>query len=82
MLKWVIAEEELDLQDSFELEANGRALRQLEYLAPSFKLIDEDPAFFDASLTINDKEVRPFNFEWRQGTLSHKIAEAIQDDPA
>ena len=41
---------------------------------------DEDPAFFDANVLINDAEVHSGNFEWRAGTFSHKIAEQIDDE--
>ena len=46
-------------------------------MAPNFKLIDEDPEEFDATVSINNKQVNNDIFEWRQGTLSHKIAEKI-----
>ena len=46
-------------------------------------MVEEDPAFFDATLYINNltfgQEVFKGSFEWRVGTLSHKIAESIQD---
>ena len=63
------------------LEANGAALSSLQYMGPNFKLVDEDPEFFDATVYINDDEnnVHRGSFEWRAGTLSHKIAERIQD---
>ena len=48
MLKWVIADSDSDQPDIFTLEANGSALSQLEYLAPGFKLVEEDPEFYDA----------------------------------
>ena len=79
MLKWVIADPDSDNQDTFELESSGTPLSQLEYLAPNFKLVDEDPEFFDAYVDINGDEVNRGGFEWRAGTLSHKITEAIQD---
>ena len=67
------------MTDIFTLEANGSDLSQLEYLAPNFRLIDEDPEFFYASVKINNIEVHKGNFEWRSGTLSHKIAEKLED---
>ena len=78
VLKWVIADDDSDLQDNFELESNGDALSQLVYLAPNFKLIEEDPTFFDAMVQINGKFVS-HGFEWRAATLSHKITEAVDD---
>ena len=54
MLKWSIADEDSDQPDVFSLEANGVALDKLDYLAPNFKLVDQDPAFFDAMVFIND----------------------------
>ena len=88
MLKWVPADPDSDMQDTFELEANGAALSSLDYMVPNFKLVDEDPAFFDAIVFINfDQENEDENepaisgsFEWRAGTLSHEIAAGIQDD--
>ena len=85
MLKWVVADPDSDLTDSFTLEANGAALDTLEYLVPNFKLVETEVAFFDATIYINrlnykDKPVHFGNFEWRAGTLSHKIAEKIQDE--
>ena len=81
MLKWDIADSDTGLPDIFTLEANGAALSKLEYLGPDFKLVDEDPAFFDAWLWLNNedygKEVHGGSFEWRAATLSHKIAEKI-----
>ena len=61
------------------LEANGAALSSLQYMGPNFKLVDEDPEFFDARVEINGDEVHSGSFEWRAGTLSHKIAEHVQD---
>ena len=37
-------------------------------------------AFFDSSVKINGKSVHSGNFEWRAGTLSHKILEKIEED--
>ena len=79
MLKWVTADEDTDQESSFKLEANGSDLSQLEYLAPNFKLVGTDPEFFDAVVTLDDEEVHTGSFEWRAATLSHKIAEKIQD---
>lgn len=57
------------------LEVNGAALSTLAYLDPKFKITDEDPAFFDATVRINNNiEVTRGGFEWRAGTLGHKIA--------
>ena len=78
-LKWVPADPDSDLKDTFMLEANGADLSSLEYMGPNFKLVDEDPAFFDTRVVINGKRVHAGSFEWRTGTLSHKIAELIQD---
>ena len=82
VLKWIYADPDSDLQDTFALEANGADLSSLEYMSPDFKLVDEDPAFFDATVIINDEEepVHAGSFEWRAGTLSHKITECIQDE--
>ena len=79
VLKWVFADPESDLHDTFALEANGAALDTLEYMVPTFKLVEADVAFFDANVEINRVDVHSGNFEWRAGTLSHKIAEKIQD---
>ena len=77
MLKWVFADEDSELNDTFELEANGANLGTLDYMAPNFKLVDEDPEFFDARVKINGERLNYDSFEWRQGTLSHKIAEKV-----
>ena len=42
-------------------------------------MVDDDPEFFDAEVVINKIGINDGNFEWRAGTLSHKITEAIQD---
>ena len=83
VLRWVVADPESGLPDTFALEANGAALDTLDYLVPNFQLIATDVAFFDAIVYINDlsKKVHSGNFEWRAGTLSHKIAEKIEDEP-
>ena len=54
-------------------------------MVPDFKLVETDIAFFDATVRILYK-INGFgtfehsgNFEWRAGTLSHKIAEQVQD---
>ena len=78
-LKWAPADPDSDLEDTFMLEANGAALSSLQYMGPNFKLVDEDPEFFDARVEINGDEVHSGSFEWRAGTLSHKIAEHVQD---
>ena len=82
VLKWVVADPDSDLPDTFALEANGDALTTLEYMSPSFQLEDKDPAFFDADVFINndDEPMHKGNFEWRAGTFSHKIAEHIRDE--
>ena len=82
MLKWVFAATDSDQLDTFMLEANGANLSSLDYMVPHFKLVDEDPAFFDAVLKINSdyNQVNSGSFEWRVGTFSHKIAENIQDE--
>lgn len=64
------------------LEANGSTLSELEYFTPNFKMVDEDPIFFDATVYINEKIVNLGSFEWRVGTLNHKITEKIEDQPA
>ena len=74
MLKWVVADTESGLPDSFALEANGDELSSLQYMVPTFQLVETDMAFFDASVYINDKRVHSGHFNWRAGTLSHKIA--------
>ena len=79
MLKWVIADPDSGLEDIFTLESNGSALSQLEYLDPNFKMVDENPEFFDAIVRINGNAVHSGSFEWRAGTLSHKIAEHVED---
>ena len=79
VLKWVIADPDSDQSDIFTLESNGTALSQLEYLDPNFKMVEEDPEFFDATVYINNDEVNRGSFEWRAGTLSHKIAAKIHD---
>ena len=81
VLKWVIVDPDTGLPEIFTLEANGAALSQLEYLAPDFKMVDEDPAFFDAWFSLNNHDhaeaVHIGSFEWRAATLGHKIAEKI-----
>ena len=82
VLKWVIADPDSDFKDIFVLEANGLPLSQLEFLAPNFKIEDDDQEFFDATLFINEDYKNPIHrgsFEWRTGTLSHKIVEQIHD---
>ena len=79
MLKWVFANPDTGLRDTFDLEANGAVLSSLEYLSPNFKLVDADLEFFDAYVEINEAYGLKGSFEWRAGTLSHKIAEKIQD---
>ena len=79
VLKWLKADEDSGVEGFFMIEANGQMLAKLEYLSPSFKLIDEDPAFFDADLSINGKEAVLDSFEWRTGTLGHKILQATED---
>ena len=54
MLKWAIANPNSGLPDTFALEVNGAALETLEYLVPSFKLVETDVYFFDATVMIND----------------------------
>ena len=73
MLKYVKDDE------VFILESNGTPTTQLEYLSPQFRLVDEDPEFFDAEFAINDDYVVKDSFEWQTGTFSHKITEAIDD---
>ena len=53
MLKWIIADPDSGLPDTFALEANGAALDSLEYMVPDFKLFETDMTFFDASVNIN-----------------------------
>ena len=77
MLKWVVTDPDSGLTDSFTLEANGAALDTLEYMVPNFQLVETEVAFFDATVIINSDKVHSGNFEWRAGTLSHKIAEKI-----
>ena len=82
VLKWVLADPESDQSDTFELEANGHDLSSLDYMSTNFKLVDEDPEFFDAEIYINfkslfDGRIHQGSFEWRPGTLSHKILEAV-----
>ena len=48
MLKWVFADPESGLPDTFALETNGAALDTLEYMVPTFQLVERDVAFFDA----------------------------------
>ena len=79
MLRWVFADTESGLPDTFALEANGAALDTLDYLVPTFQLVERDVAFFDAIVKINGNDVHSGNFKWRAGTLSHKIAEHIED---
>ena len=55
VLKWVIADPESGLPDTFALEANGAALDTLEYMVSTFKLVESDVAFFDATIEINGK---------------------------
>ena len=43
-------------------------------------MLNDDPEFFEADISVNDKYVGKGSFEWRTGTLSHRIAETIQDD--
>ena len=45
-------------------------------------MTDEDPEIFFATFEINQKKVSSGSFEWRTGTLRHKIAEAIKDEQA
>ena len=79
MIKWVVVEPDSDQTDYFALESNGASSLTLQYLAPNFKLVDTEVQIFDALLTIDHKNVYNGSFEWRAGTLSHKIAETIQD---
>ena len=44
-------------------------------MVPTFQLVETDVAFFDAIIDINDERVHSGNFNWRAGTLSHKITE-------
>ena len=77
VLKWGISDPESSLSDTFALEANGAELDSLEYMVPNFKLVEIDVVFFDATVTIDGILVHSGHFEWRSGTLSHKIAEKI-----
>ena len=52
-LKWVRADPDSDETDTFMLKANGAALGSLQYMSPNFKLVDEDPEFFDATVYMN-----------------------------
>ena len=79
MLKWVVADPDTGCPDTFALEANGAALDTLEYMVPTFKLVESDVAFFSAFVYINNRQVHSGQFEWRTGTFSHKITEKIQD---
>ena len=80
VLKWVVSDPDSDLLDTFALEANGAPLDTLEYMVPTFKLVEVDVVFFDATVIINDTDLQCGIFEWRAGTLSHKIAEKIEDE--
>lgn len=80
VLKWVIADEDSNSEDTFTLEVNGAALDTLEYLVPNFKLVDEEPVFFDGGVSLNYADVYEGNFEWRAATLRHKIAEKVEDE--
>ena len=52
MLRWHIADEDSEEQDAFVLEANGEPLSKLDYLSPTFKLVEADPIFFDAGVSV------------------------------
>ena len=54
VLRWMIADSDSDQESTFKLEANGSDLSLLEYLAPNFKMVDDDCVFFDARININD----------------------------
>ena len=88
MLRWRIAEKDIDpnAEDGFVIEANGSSLSAYEYLSPSFKLIDEDPAYFDAKVRINNEHVCTAHtggsfvqFEWSTSRLTHMITETVDD---
>ena len=83
VLSWVIEEFDSGLEDMFALEVNGTPLSKLDYLDPSFKLVDEKAAIFDGYIFLNDNEDDPVNqgsFEWRPAVLSHMITEALDGD--
>ena len=84
LIKWDIAGKDSDIEGGFVLEVNDTTLSSFLYLSPSFKMVDQDLTFFDACLSINDKEVIDCNghFEWRAGTLFHKITKSLDDQPA
>ena len=73
VLKWIIQPGDADAEDCFELQANDILLSKLEYLAIDFKLKDKEIVTFDGIVWINDKLVNSGKFEWRQGTMSHKV---------
>ena len=45
-------------------------------------MVEEDPEFFSATVWINGDRVHDRGMEWRAATLSHKIAEHLQDQEA
>ena len=79
VIRWVFGDADSDQTDHFTLESNGACTSALRYLAPNFKLVDSELEVLDAKIQLNDKYVSDEAVEWRAGTFSHMIVEAIQD---
>ena len=82
ILEWTEQAEGSELENCFSLKVGDVPLTKLDFLRLDFKLTGHQVELFNGNISINSKGVCEGGFVWTIGTLNHKIAKAIDGEPA